>query len=557
MLVTVKRHNKKVWLFIDGIRHDKYFSHEQRVRLYKNAADSFDQDLENAALRFKDHPYGAFLWLFTSDFIRGEEIGGLVRWHLLKEMLLQLFHDQKFCQLAIETPIPKFLKLLLRINEIPVKVNLFKYVKSFFYGMLLRMFYFFRSFLKNLMFILRKENSHHEGVIADVNKSFAKHRFDSIERIIELFPKIKFFSGQEHKLEGIPEADTVVFRRELTIGIFIKAVLKTIKLSVFVLNNKSQIPPALYSNLSDSFNLLQWHDLIVLQNCIKKYLDKNEIDRIYHVSTLTKPSYRILMSEAARRNIDFTLVASRTLMKSRASERLLKCDVARYNSTALPNHYIFKDQYSTGVFDPYPDLRSKVSIGSRFLNKQTPVISEEKPFAVLILFNHFEEIVFSLLHEIKSAGIDKIIDTIIYRFHPAYKLSNEKMQALFPTNTLVDITGKDYSAIAEYRTIAISGPTTGALDAVQAGTVIIWAPYIWEDGILMDDIMKQLGILCLNSESIRSSVEMLLTDKSSYFIQRDKDGRFVKDNFGSSNLISECIAELNQLSTKQTPHNKV
>lgn len=247
------------------------------------------------------------------------------------------------------------------------------------------------------------------------------------------------------------------------------------------------------------------------------------------------------MKEANMRGIEFTLVASRTLMFHRSSERLLNCDVNQYNETALPDRLILKDEYSKRVLQKYPSLQNRVTIAGRYATPELTEIPDDKPLAVLIMFNHVGALCYKLINEILSAGAPALTKTIIFRCHPAYILSDNEMKKYFPDNHIINITGKDYSELKNYCTVTISGATTGALDAVQAGTVLLWVPYIWDDGILMDDMMNKIGLNCKNQEELKEYANTLLSDKRKILRQFQMDKTFLKDNFNTNRLISEVI----------------
>ena len=539
------RHIKKHGLcfLINNIRHDEYLSHEERVACLIKTNHAFDNDFEKVALEFKNHRFGAYLWVYTSEFLRGEAIASLLRLHYLKAILQMLTDKYQIDVLVIESHIPLNIRLFLK--QLGLKIH---YKKLLYFYSLIRyngkgVVNILESLLKNFKFLFKKNNCYHEGVLADINTSFTTHRYDSIEKVISLYPKIKFFSGQESILERVAKDDAVVFRKELNFKMFFGSFVKTLRIMIFILKNKKNIPPDLYHNLSDFYNLILYFDLIIFEKSVEKYLDKNNIRKIIHLSTLTRPTYRILMSYAKKHGIEFILVASRTLMKLRSSERILTCDVNEYNNTSLPDWFIFKDIYSTKIFDDYPELQKKVFIGGRYLSQEIHETADKPLVALLILFNHFEDLCFKLLKEIDKTGVCDNINTIIYRCHPLYHISKETMQTYFPKNELINISGKDYSELNNYRTITVTGPTTGALEAVQEGSVILWVPYIWDDGILLDDMMNNVGIKCKNIEILTIKLRDLLDSEEFFSQQIQLDTSYCNTYFQTKKLISAQLKD--------------
>ncbi|MFW5721279.1 MAG: hypothetical protein ACOCWW_02710, partial [Bacteroidota bacterium] len=539
--LAIKKSEKQFWLYINDQAHVDFFSHSTRVDFIKKANNKFDKDLEFVAEKFKHHTYGAYLWLFTSEFIRGEAISSLIRWHFIVEMIDYLENDNSYDidKLNIETSIPKSIKKHLAGKKFKVRYKVKPYLISFAKYNARGWLNVLKSLRKNFQFVFKRPNTKHEGIIADINRSFTKHRYDNINKLIDKYPAIKFFSGQEHPLENIPVKDQVVFRKELSFLKLLHAIMKAMRISFFTLKNKKDIPDFLYSNLTDFFNLILWFDLLVFEKCVQDYLNKNEIEKIFHVSTLTKPTYRILMAEAKKRKIEFTLVASRTLMELRSSERLLRCDVKEYNDTGLPEKYIFKDEFSKKIFNHYPELKERTFIGGKYIFSSKNEINLNKPAAILLLFNHTKPLFYKLLNEVVHSDAAKLVDTVIFRCHPAFIVGKDEMQKYFPGNILIDNTGKDFSILNKYRTVTISGATTGALEAVQAGTIILWVPYIWDDGILMDDMMNEIGTKCVDRKKLKTSAEHFIRNSSELGKKYKIDANYIEKNFNTKNLISE------------------
>jgi hypothetical protein len=386
--VRISNEEKMSWLYIDNLRHDVFFDHSTRVRFLQLANRNFDSDFEKVSENFKDHQYGSYLWVFTSEFIRGEEISSLLRWHFIMAMIIDLNNKSGIKEVLIETRIPANMMLFLNKLKITTKYSKLGYVRSITRYISKGILYSLKNIKKNFTSLLARQNTYHEGVIVDINRSFTMHRYDNLEKVVKIYPSIKYYSGQEHKLQDVPKIDNVVFRNELTAGILLKAINKSCKIVWFMIRSKEKIPIDLYYNLTDIFNIINLYDLIIYEKCIERYLNKNKIKKVLHVSTFTRPTYRILMTAACRNHTQFILVASRTLIYYRSSDRLLNCDVMGYNMTALPSKFIVKDNYSASVFKHFPHLHKRVVIAGRSTTPKQKEFHLNKPTAILILFNH-------------------------------------------------------------------------------------------------------------------------------------------------------------------------
>jgi hypothetical protein len=548
--------NRELVLYVDGKRYDEYLSHNERVECLNIAIKEFDDELQTAAERFKDHPFGAYLWLYTPDFIRGEEITGLYRRMYFKAIIGYLHEKKGFQEIRMDTPITNDFMKYLRGLSSKISCNSSAKARNLIHNILQNAKHIFKSFSFNLNHLFKRPNEPFAGTLIDTSSRFNKSRYDDLEKVTEVFIKqVKYFSGDQIKVTGCPENQTVVFKRELTIGDFLAMFVKSIKISRFIRRNKKDIPPGIYHNHKGFYKLLLYWDLLLAQKSMGKYLDKSDIKTIVQVSTYTKPIYRSLVAAARQRNIPFIQVASRSLMRNRCSERLLRCDVDEYNTTAIPDWFIVKDNYSAKVFDPFPELKHRIMTGGRFKSQQIDVSYDEKPPAILLMFNHRKDLSYKLLKEIKKSGVHKLTKTIIFRCHPSFIFPDGVLMHTFSSNEVIDITGKDYSALSNYRTICISGPTTGALDAVKYGTIVLWVPYIWDDGILMDDIMKNTGAKANHSDDIHAQTADLMNNHKSYFLQLEKDSEFCSRFFSSKDLISDIINQIGQLLTVEERSN--
>lgn len=537
--------NRELVVLVDSKKYDEYLSHDERVDCLKKAVTEFDAELQTAAERFKDHPFGAYLWLYTPDFIRGEEISGLYRKMYLKAIINYLDTEKGFDKILIDTPLSAYEKNYLKKLPLKIAHNRIGILKNALLNLLQNAKQVYKTFSFNLKYIFKKSNPSFSGVLLDTSSSYAKNRYDDLDKVTGIFNnRVKFYSGDQIAVSGCPKEQTVVFKREMTINLFVLSLIKSFRISSFVSRNKSTIPGGLYYNHKGFFKLLLYWDLVLAQQSIAKYLDKSNIKTIVQVSTFTKPIYRYLAAAAKHRNITFIQVASRSLMRYRCSERLLQCDVEGYNQTAIPGWFIVKDKYSAKVFDPFPELKQRISIGGRFKSQQIELSNQDKPTAILLMFNHRKDLSYKLLNEVIKSDAHKLTNDIIMRCHPNFIFPEGLIVETFPKNKIIDITGRDYSVLANYRTLCLSGPTTGTLDAIKYGALIVWVPFIWGDGILMDDLMQQVGVLCNDTSDICRQVEKFVTNSEEFNNQMSNDVKFITVKFESEHLISDKLNEL-------------
>jgi hypothetical protein len=92
-----------------------------------------------------------------------------------------------------------------------------------------------------------------------------------------------------------------------------------------------------------------------------------------------------------------------------------------------------------------------------------------------------------------------------------------------------------------YRTVCISGPTSAAIDAIRNGIIVLWVPYIWDDGILLDDMMNCIGVKCENRELLRLNTKDYLSNVEHYKKKINIDWDFVEKNFSTNKMISDVL----------------
>lgn len=537
--------NRELSLYIGGKRYDEYLSHNERVECLEAATVEFDNELQKAAEYFRDHPYGAYLWLYTPDFIRGEEIRGLYKQMYIKAIINRILKELSIKEVQVYTPLSPYLMDYLRNLPIKFTCNKLKQAVNLLQNCLQNTKTLFILFSFNIKQLFKQVNEPFTGTLIDTSPVFKNNRYDDLDKVARIFNnKVKYYCGDQVEVQGCLESQTVVFKKELTLTDFLTALVKSFRISRFIKQNVSNIPPGLYYNHKGVFKMLLYWDLLLAQKSINKYFDKCNIKTIVQVSTFTKPIYRSLVAAASKRSITFIQVASRSLMRYRCSERLLQCDIDEYSSTAIPDWFIVKDQYSTRVFNPYPKVRSRVLTAGRFKSEEIVNTESNKPPALLIMFNHRKDISYRLLNEVLKSELSSSFKTIIVRCHPNFTFPRGFLKSVFSENDVVDITGGNFSCLRNYQTTCISGPTTGSLDAINNGAVILWITYIWEDGILMNDIITSFGLFCADRMDLKKKVYKITTQDDFFGMLFNRDQQRLEEMFSSKEVMSNTIMEV-------------
>ncbi len=531
-------------IYIDNKNHEQFLTYHERVQCLKIANERFDRQIDEVAHTFSDHPYGKYLWVYTAEFIRTEQIEGLLRQHYLTAILELLMRRHQKVSVIVESIIPTTLLASVRVNCFQVRLSTASYYWSSikFYGS--RLAIVFRKTFKNFGYVLRRQNPPHSGALIDIFRDIRLQRFDNISAVTELYPSHRFYSGQEEKIKGIPVEKIVDFRRELKLTAFFGTIAKTIKVAGFILKNRNRIPAELFNNLSNLINLLMYFDLLIYEHCVERYFSKNHITRLIHVSTLAKPAHRILMSSAGNHGAKVILVASRSLARFVPADRLLQSDVNEVNQVKLPDHFILKDHYSLKAFEQYPQLKRSSAVGARFINKRyNSTGNNDQPVALYIMLNYRFFLCIALLEEIRKAVQMIDVPVIIYRSHPLCYINPDLVQGYFPRAEIIDNSGKDYTILHHYRTIVLAGPSTGALELADTGAVILWVSYIWDNSIIMDDLMQKVGLNCTCQQSLSRQLKVMAENTGEYSQQVKADAEFVDKHFKTNALISDKLKE--------------
>lgn len=519
-------------LYIDEISEHRYFDYKTRVQALRNANDRFDKELMKAASLFPQKKIGAFLWCYTSDFLRGENITDLVKIYFIIELVKELVkvssvNDLKLSYKFPNDAIQEFSNIGLTVQKTTNYYNgiIREWFKVFYYTGI--------EIKKNFDSFKNKRNSIFEGNLLDVNKSPINNRLDSIENF-HFYKPYKVFSGQEHSINGFDKNDVVVFRNENSIWDGLIVFIKTIQIALFTKSKKSSLPKVYNSffRFRDSFRL--W-SLLLYERGASKYFERSKIIHLVHVSTLTKPEYRILWAKAKEYQIQITLASSRTLKKLSSSERLIKADIIGYSKTVLPDYFIVRDQFSKDVFTGFPFYHN-VLIGGRFISNEevvNKVVGNE--LVLYIVLTHIRDCSDYLLRELMCIDFIALgIRKIFFRSHPAVRYTVEEIANHFPIYEIFNHTGLSIQNCNYEKIIMISGPTTGSLELVKKGVSLFWFPYIWKDGILFDDIMRETGSMVNSVDDFVFSVKKFKTKNMHGVI-------FNHEIFRSNKLISEQI----------------
>lgn len=483
-------------LYVNGQSEHLFFDYNTRVKALRYANERFDTELIYTASLYPNERKGAFLWCYTADFLRSENVTDLVRLYFLLGLIYQVNDSGSVKELILHYSIPQ--DAIKELETAGVRsIKTINYYKSILREWVKVGYHAFQALKRNTTSFFKYKNEGHEGNLLDVNQSPKNNRLDAIENF-NFFEPYKVFSGQEHTVVGFEPSKIVVFRNENNLWDGIKIFVQAISITLFIDSQQNRLPKVYrsYFRKRDIFRL--W-SLLLYERGAEKYFSSNTIKNLVHVSTLTKPEYRILWAKAKEFDINLILVSSRTLKRLSSSERLLIPDVERYSGTVLPDHLIVRDEFSKDVFKGLP-FYMNIRLGGRFVTNSSkdPSVKTDEKILYLVL-THIKSCSDFLLSEVsKIDWYVHDIQTIIFRSHPGAKYSTSDIQQIFKDFSVIDHTGKSIDECPNREIIMVSGPTTGALELVREGVSLYWLPYIWKDGILFDDVMKETGFMANN-----------------------------------------------------------
>jgi hypothetical protein len=551
VIATIKHIKSESYsLFVNDVREDAFFDYVDRVKCLKAANKVFDDELLHTAEKYKHISEGAFLWCYTAETLRDENIIGLLRIRFIQELIYLLASSQKGLLINIETYLPAAFLNDFSKRNISFKINTPKYIIYFLREKFRRLYHSFIALKKNIPYLFVSSNLPFNGILIDINSSPNSHRLDNLDNFQNLGYPIKYFSGQEHKITGFDSHHIIEFRKELTLSLFFKSIVQTLKVGLFLSKAKKSISPGISFFLSGIFDF-RLADLVIYGLTADKFFAKSSIKHIVHVSTMTKPSYRLLVEMAAKNNVPFTLVSSRSLKILSSSERLLPCDISNYSNTHIPLYFIFRDNFSARVFQNYPQLKNRIFIGGRFNESiDLSVVEGKKEIVVLIMFTHIYKVCEKIMQEIHKLDLEKYpVDRIFFRSHPSAPIKKEKVEFIAGKIPVQDITGESYNKLKDFNVITISGPTTGTLEAVRIGSAILWIPYVWSDGILLDDFMNIIGKKCTNFLQLKHNFNLLISNSAILQKNIRQSIYIVNSEFSSSELISNQLRHILNFTT--------
>lgn len=527
-------------LLVDGVPEFEVFPYEIRISCLRRANDRFDRDIMHAASLYPEDEKGAYLWCYTALFLRGENVTDLIKLYYLLEIIYELNQKKEVKRVEIRFPIPFAAISELSAKGLIISYNLSEYVFGILYkgtGLIIKSLFDIR---KNITHIFKKPNNVFNGNLLDVNKSPKENRLDILKNY-EFYNPYNVYSGQEHELKGFSKHQTVNFRNELTCWDTLSAVGETWRINRFIAQNKTLLPAIYSAYIYNRFNVQLW-SLLLYKKSVQKYFAKCSIDNLVHVSTLTKPEYRLLWAEAKKKQCRIILVSSRTLKVLSSSERLLPCDFDGYSGAILPDYFIFRDEFSKrNVFKNREDYLQRSYIGGRTIavcDKETGESRITVNYAVLLMLTHQRKSSDQIISATSSVNLKELgIDTVIFRSHPSCRYTNEEIQKSFQEFKIINNHNQKPEDLLKFKTIMISGPTTGALEFAAYCSEIIWLPYIWSDGLLFDDMMNTIGTKIINNTDLSEILKFAIINSKNIASEKI-------DLFSSSALISDSIKKI-------------
>jgi hypothetical protein len=255
----------------------------------------------------------------------------------------------------------------------------------------------------------------------------------------------------------------------------------------------------------------------------------------------------MLFHTAKSAGVTVVLASSRSLKILSSSEMLLPADLRGENTQMLPDWFIVRDAFSKKVFDAFPELKSRTVIAGQ---QVSPILNEEKVSkkaekVLLVLLTHIKTCSRILLRDLSLIDFKSLnINKVFVRSHPAAHFELNELRRYFSDLEPIDFSGEDYNKLSPFQVSIVSGPTTAALEAVNLGAALFWAPYIWSDGILFDDFMETIGIKCQDRNELHNKLTVYLSDTEKVREEIKKNVNILGKFFYTPRLISEAFAEI-------------
>lgn len=535
--------DRRETLWLNGKEFNESISYEVSLEALRRAKRMLENGINNTASGLQHEALGGFIWCYTAEHFRGENIDGVLRRIYLIELLKHLSNNYNI-HVIFSLYWPPALMKLLKDTKISIKVNLTISLKRRIY---LQAAFIWRS-SNDLMRIFnglkhRPLVKSSLKILLDVNKSPKSQRIGDLDRLAGIEEWIGYFSGQQYSINGFPEERVVSFIDWITFKDVVLSIKKVLLIYKVKIENRHSISPYLYNALSPLVDFRLLLLLLYFEGALK-FFKRHNIQIIYHVSTFNQASYRLLMKAAEISGVNFCVIASRTLYPLRLSDSYISADLARYGDVSVPDKAIVRDDFSRRVLTN-GNFKGNIGVASRYENNGKKGGIDSWELEILILTTHVHDVSLALLKFVLNMNFRTgDIKDIWVKSHPSCPFPQKVLGQISDDIRVKTFEENDYSRFVNKKLLVISGPTSAALEVVSVGCLLVWLPFVWADGILFEEIMNLVGVKVKSEKEFKKIIgELLVISDEEYLKQSLLTQEVVESNFKAKSHIVDHILE--------------
>jgi len=501
--------------------HDVFaaMSLELKAALLEAALNRLDDDVGEVAEIAKEHRWGGFLWCFTYDAHRRDDINGTVLSYFIREIVDYLMVDSNVTAITISADVPcqvltrAFLKKGVSVFD--------RRAARFLARRRLRrvldpIWRFALPYVRLVSPALRPGRPRlplGPNVLIGRVKTRAAPRGAPVSaldaanlmRVDHSLATARLTEEGVARMFGILSMSMPRFRESLRIAGSVRGLVKKIL-------SQSDIDSMFADLLREQsfaqtlFMCLRWS-----QYC--RFFQILQPRKVIVSSMFGDPANRLPLAVAKSLNIPCELLACRPFLTGlRSEDRAIKADILQYNGAATGDTVVVEDSESLLHLKRFGVTEESIEIRSARDNcgHSTKLISD----AILLLFTEkkVNDGIIEVLHEVKRRGCD--VRPIYVREHPCIPVTERQKNELDTLGVSVQfITMDPWSTLRFVRTVVLVGESTSGVEAARQGADVLWCTFLSEQLIQLWPLMRATGEIMESKSRAVQKVEKCFDDE--------------------------------------------
>lgn len=469
--LEIGKHNK-ITINDESLVSEKYLN--LAIKLYGDALNKLDQDIQNQFDTCAQLKYSSFYWCLTYDIYRDDGIKDTVLHylvvHLAKHFLLRGLVEIVFNYYP-GLGVLKQLKGLKNIHVI-LKVRLLSKIRSWIrnsFGPLVVL-------VKYSAVVLRKDNKESQIFRNTAKKHVFLVNLDTPQTRWKGYPNsLNLKNGKGYFLGvDLQRCKPIAGDKQFKIKLFSFSNFRKAFIDVLgVFKEKRQLSSTSNSIFKDNLSrqsFLQTLTVLWRFYAWKELFEKHGVTDIHVMTTFGDPFKRLPLAVAKKMGATGHIFACRPyLSEYRSEDRVILADKSEDSICQIPRDVVVLDDYSQNQL-------SKAGVSSTVYKQVDTTVTYVAEYGLLLLFSDFvyNENLIKLMDKLKLRTLKLFI-----REHPLVKLNTEQRKKLHAlSSSVVDLNRYEWSELKFNNVLSFSANTTAGIDAVRRGCDLIWLPFL-------------------------------------------------------------------------------